>query len=135
MMGRGWAAAQSILRSREHEEKQTADERMVLPVEHITVAPRLSVIEDAHKKASALVEGMEARKRHWQEQIKIATEELRQTEIVLAGAYQLQHTIEAGMPQRPVHDEIDTTVSESISFDELSKLMSSTSGPNWRDQK
>lgn len=135
MMGRGWAAAQSVFKSREYEDKQAADEKMAMPVEHTPVAPRLSVIEDAHKKASALVEGMEARKRHWQEQIKIATEELRQTEIVLAGAYQLQHTIEAGMPRRPVHDEIDTTVSEAVTFEELSQIMSATSGPNWRDQK
>lgn len=123
--------------------KQSETDPLPMPVEHIPVAPKLSTIDSAHKNATALVKAMEQRKTHWQEQIRIATEELRQAEVVLAGAYQLQHTIEQGMTRYQnsagapvVHDEIDTTVSERVTDEEVKRMLrESMTGNNWAETR
>lgn len=144
MMGRGWAAAQSVFKSREIEERET--QHAPLPVEHIPVAPKLSTIEDAYNRAKSLVLNMEQRKAFWEEQIRLAEDELRQAKVVLAGAYQLQHTIEEGMrgveKDKLIHDEIDTTVSvKPLSDEELKQVIRESmtnepgakTGSNWAD--
>jgi hypothetical protein len=109
--------------AREMAEKAAAVEE---PSPVATVARR-STIESAHKNATALVVAMEQRKQHWEEQLRIATEELRQAEVVLAGAYQLQHTIEQGMhAPAVVHDEVNLSSKgdDLVSPEELEKFLS-----------
>ena len=111
--------------------KREQKERALLKV-HSDVVEKLSsvhaqvpppkvqtMLEGAHERAATLVSQMEARKAYWEGEIVKATEELRQTNIVLEGGRQLLATITAGMPQR-----VDATPGfREVTDDELANLL------------
>lgn len=107
----------------------TNRQELVKQIEEMHNPPR-PMIEDAYNRAVTLVSQMESRKAYWEGVIVNATEELRQTNVVLEGGRQLLTTISAGMPQQPPSAD-DTTALKDEMDAEFARILGETfSQPN-----
>lgn len=114
MFGFGWGESVAAKHRAEREAEQ--DRKAALPQVHVPVK---TLLEESLDRANALVNAMTARKLRLENEIREREEELRQTNIVLAGGNALVAHVQEGFKDLPAPDPTKILVEGGGDFDAL----------------